>query len=104
MESQKGFNRISTRYRKTLKAKYGLTVDQYMDMLEDQDYSCAICGKDDWGVRKPFVDHDHKTGEVRGLLCSTCNSGLGMFKDSKWLLLQAYNYLGKHNSRSKQDD
>lgn len=60
-------------------------------MLEAQGGCCAIC-KAPKG-NKLCVDHDHRTGKVRGLLCSNCNAGLGMFKDSEDLLQSAKGYL-----------
>jgi hypothetical protein len=84
-----------------LKHKYGLSWSTYMNMYEKQDGRCAICKKEldpiQMGkIKSPTVvnvDHDHETGEVRGLLCGTCNSGLGHFKDSEKLMLNAINYL-----------
>lgn len=57
-----------------LKAKYGLTVDDWNDLLQKQNGGCAICGNTDSGKRRLSVDHNHTTGQVRGLLCQTCNS------------------------------
>lgn len=64
--------------------KYGLTIERYNEMLEEQDGGCAICqtkiaAKDRDHM---FVDHCHATGVVRGLLCRVCNMVLGMFKDN----------------------
>ena len=60
-----------------LKRTYGISLDDYNRMLEDQLYSCAICGNSKAGVRGKYntfcVDHDHSTGKVRGLLCYSCN-------------------------------
>jgi len=77
---------------KTKCKKYGLTPEQYAQMLEQQEGSCAICGEAPTGKRLA-IDHCHTTGEVRGLLCSTCNTGLGSFKDSTDLLHSAVKYL-----------
>lgn len=73
---------------------YGLTREEF-DLLHAQHNACAICGKYDWGGKhaKPHVDHDHITGKVRGLLCSPCNQGLGMFFDSPGVLRRAAAYL-----------
>jgi hypothetical protein len=62
---------------------YGLTPDDYAEMISQQDNRCAICGTMEWGGKsgEPHIDHDHITGEVRGLLCASCNYGLGCFKD-----------------------
>lgn len=75
-------------------AKYDLTVDEYQTIFELQSGKCAICKQASNKVL--VVDHDHETGKVRALLCGTCNSGLGMFKDSPELLDQAARYLWLH--------
>ena len=59
---------------------FGLTLQDYQQMLDAQNGVCAICGKKP-GKRKLSVDHDHKTGIIRGLLCFRCNFGLGWFQD-----------------------
>lgn len=75
----------------TLKHHYGITFEEFSIMLKAQGHRCAICKK---RFRKiPNVDHDHKTKIVRGLLCGTCNIGLGMFKDSSVFLESASGYL-----------
>jgi len=57
-----------------LKKKYGITLQQYNEMLKGQNYSCAICNQHESNFKKKLaVDHDHKTNEVRGLLCFYCN-------------------------------
>jgi len=69
--------------RAALKHKYGITVEQYDSMLESQGGVCASCGLGE--VRKETenlaVDHDHKTGQVRALLCQKCNTALGLLDD-----------------------
>lgn len=85
--------------RKSLKWKYGITLEEYDDMLEKQNGCCAICGTDKSGiagVRRHWnwsVDHCHSTGKVRGLLCTTCNRGLGMLGDTAESLQKALDYL-----------
>ncbi len=60
----------------------GLSMDDYSRMLTDQGHRCAICGTHaDELDRRLAIDHCHKTGRVRGLLCNLCNTALGMFKD-----------------------
>lgn len=69
-------------FRWRLKAKYGITVEDYEQMLEEQQGVCAICRCAPSGrFRRLSVDHDHKTGKVRGLLCDPCNRILGMVQD-----------------------
>lgn len=72
---------------------YKLTEQDYEDLKEAQSSACAVCQEplED----KAVVDHCHRTGKVRGLLCQQCNSGLGFFKDSILSLLRAIKYLIK---------
>lgn len=74
-----------------LKGKYGITPAQFEDMAIAQEYKCAIC--EQLPNNKLHVDHDHKTGKIRGLLCARCNLGIGSFEDNTGLLLKAVKYL-----------
>jgi hypothetical protein len=77
-----------------LKTKYGLTRDAYNDLLKGQDNKCAICGTHKKELpRSLSVDHNHKTEKIRGLLCTRCNQGLGLFLDDPELLRKAAEYL-----------
>ena len=77
-----------------LRRKFGITLDDYSSMLEKQNGVCAICGNSEpYNGYSLAVDHDHGTGKVRGLLCSSCNRAIGLFKDSPELLQKAINYL-----------
>jgi hypothetical protein len=77
-----------------LKSQYGITADDFGKMLENQNNLCACCGIDfDDTTQGPCIDHDHNTGKVRGLLCASCNWGLGHFEDSILKLESAINYL-----------
>jgi len=69
-----------------------LTLDDYAKLSDAQDGCCAICGQDDSLL---YVDHDHATQEVRGLLCFHCNTALGHFEDSTANLANAITYLQK---------
>lgn len=76
-----------------LKRKYGITEEQYNELLLEQAGKCAICLKKP-RTRALAVDHDHKTNEIRGLLCSRCNHGLlGNAHDSIEMLKRALDYL-----------
>lgn len=79
----------------SLKRKYGITIEEYNWILEKQENRCALCGTDVVGgnCQHFCVDHNHETGEVRGLLCLSCNTGLGNLKDSPKLLQRAIQYL-----------
>lgn len=72
-----------------------------MEMLCEQDNKCAICGIEfgiDNSKDRPHVDHDHKTGIVRGLLCMKCNAGLGLFGDNIDNLVSAVCYLEENKT------
>ena len=71
---------------------YGINNDQYLQLLEEQNYACKLCGGQPRRDRFD-IDHCHTTGKVRGLLCEHCNRGLGCFKDNPTLLMTAINYL-----------
>lgn len=78
--------------------RYGITLAIYWTIYARQRGCCAICQieypRDKRNRRLPLnVDHDHETGEVRGLLCGTCNSGLGMFQDKLERFDSAKRYL-----------
>lgn len=95
-----GFTKGRKRY---LRKMYNLSPDEYTKMIEAQDNLCGICGQperttDKFGkIKSLAVDHNHETGEVRGLLCNTCNICLGLMKDDKYLLESAINYLTKYS-------
>ncbi len=76
--------------------KYGITLKDYKSILEQQGNKCAICGETGPGGGRVnfYVDHDHVTNKVRGLLCHSCNVGLGHFRDSRDILSAAMQYLG----------
>lgn len=83
---------VALKLRKaSLKRKYGITLDEYNEMLSKQGGKCAICGEDK--SETLAVDHDHNTGEVRGLLCAHCNHVVGFARDSIDLLQKAIWYL-----------
>ena len=73
----------------TLKYKYGITVEERQALLNKQGGTCAICPS----TTKLSVDHCHDTGKVRGILCHTCNVGLGMFHNDVEKLRAAIAYL-----------
>lgn len=80
--------------------KYGVSLDQYNQMLQEQNGVCFICGKEETIIDKRVnrtvslaVDHNHSTGKVRGLLCVKCNSILGLANDNIELLQKSIDYL-----------
>jgi hypothetical protein len=76
-----------------LKRNFGITADDYDVMLKQQENVCAICKEVSVADRRLAVDHDHGTGEVRGLLCTRCNLVLGKVNDDPALLRRAAEYL-----------
>ncbi len=79
-----------------LKSNYGITIEEYTTLVAQQDNKCAICGNEQ-ANKALFVDHDHKSGKIRGLLCSNCNFALGLLKDSYILCLKMSEYLKGDN-------
>lgn len=79
----------------------GITPADYQEMVERQGGKCAICGRPETASRNGrrialAVDHDHETGQIRKLLCTTCNTGLGSFRENPALLAAAFDYLKGH--------
>ena len=77
-----------------LRHRYNIDLEEYNLILESQDGCCAICGMtpEEHG-KSLFVDHNHETGEVRGLLCNHCNLSLGYLKEDPRLFIRAVEYL-----------
>ena len=87
-------------WQKTIKifcAKYNVAITwkEYNALIDSQQGGCAICNEVDKD-RRLAIDHNHETGEIRGLLCRSCNQGIGQFRDNPAILLQAYNYISKY--------
>lgn len=78
----------------TRAAGYSLLIEEWLEFYEKQNGGCAICGRRN-SIKELHIDHDHHTLEVRGLLCRTCNLGLGQFDDDRNLLLRAEVYLSR---------
>jgi len=79
-----------------LKNKYGITKQYWDELFASQKGSCAICERHQSELKKTLcVDHCHKTGKVRGLLCHECNSSLGLLKDNPDNCIKAASYLNK---------
>lgn len=86
--------KMSQRMRAFALSRFGLTPAGYDAMLAAQGGGCAACGrKDECDGRALAVDHSHATGQVRGILCSDCNRGIGVFADSPARLRLAADYL-----------
>lgn len=82
---------------KHLKRTYGLTLEQRQAMLELQGGGCAICGGDDTSSKGWHVDHDHRSGVIRGILCSGCNTALGHMRDNSDLMIAGAEYLRRYD-------
>ena len=85
-----------------LKKKFGISIRQYEDMFLAQHGKCAICDQRETSKRNGnkmslCVDHNHKTGAIRALLCRGCNQGIGNFLENPELLKKAISYIEQHN-------
>lgn len=92
------FCKACTEYLGHIQRNYGLEREAYFRLGEQQAWCCAICATPDGGPsgskrRRLVVDHCHNSSEVRGLLCMTCNAGLGMFADNAEFLYSAADYI-----------
>lgn len=79
-----------------IKSKYNISWQEYLELYEQQQGCCAICGRHESELklkRNLDIDHNHKTNKVRGLLCNKCNMGLGCFQDNTEVVLNAAAYL-----------
>ena len=87
--------KIKTREKnKKLKYRYGITIDDYAEMLASQNGVCAICEYAPSSLEKVLaVDHCHTTMQIRGLLCQMCNRGIGCLKDDVKIVAKAIIYL-----------
>ena len=79
--------------------KYGIQPEIYYKLLYEQESRCAICRQEE-KKRNLSIDHSHKTGKVRGLLCSNCNRGIGFLKDNVQSLKNAIQYLAENKENS----
>ena len=77
-----------------LKARYGITVDEYDELEKAQGGVCKICQRPETQRKRLAVDHCHTTGAVRGLLCTTCNAAIGHLLDDPEIIRRAADYVG----------
>lgn len=93
----------AVRARKSLLKKYGITEEFYQKEREAQKHCCKICGKHESNQKhgKLYVDHCHETELYRGLLCNSCNTGLGSFRDNEELMLKAIEYVKENRIRHR---
>jgi len=91
---QKNREKINVRMRNwRMKKMYGITIEQFESLLAKQENKCAICGVLRSNNRRFSVDHDHKMGYVRGILCHLCNCMIGMSRDNVVILESGIQYL-----------
>ncbi len=77
--------------------KYGLTIEDYANLIKKQNYSCAICNTNINQLKEKLgVDHNHVTGKTRGLLCFPCNSAMGLLKENKNTLIKMLEYIKEY--------
>lgn len=93
---------INHNFKNNLK-KFGLTVEIYNNMLKAQNHVCAICEKPEMTkrnnkIKQLSVDHCHATGKVRGLLCTKCNTGIGLLREDPIIIQKAKDYLTETNN------
>ena len=105
-EHQRRFRNSQPDYNHTrnLQRRYGLSVDEYQTLLANQNFSCPICEVEISdtieykGKRLVAVDHNHETGDVRGILCSMCNLMLGHARENTSILYRAIVYLSERGA------
>lgn len=96
LETRREYNKRNPEIKLAQRLRsFGLTIENYKEMSRRQNGMCAICGAEvgDSRGNRLYVDHNHKTGKVRGLLCSDCNLGIGKFHDDIELMKNAIRYL-----------
>ena len=95
-------DQVRARRRYHLKKTYGISLEQYEQMFTEQKGVCAVCKLPEFRIKRGSyksldVDHNHDTGQVRGLLCSACNSSLGLLSEDPERILALFDYVVKHN-------
>lgn len=98
-DSQPDYN-----HARNLQRRYGLSVDEYQTLLANQNFACPICEVEisntiEYKGKRPVaVDHNHDTGDVRGILCSMCNLMLGHARENTSILYRAIVYLSERGA------
>jgi len=92
---------LNERRNDRLKRQYGITLDDYNEIFFSQEGKCIGCLRDQSEFKRAFaVDHDHKTGRIRGLLCEDCNTAIGKLLDSPEILRRLANYIDRNNKEN----
>lgn len=99
--------RAEANKRKSVLAAYGLTVDDYDSLLQQQGGACAICRRPERTTRngkllRMPVDHDHETGAVRGILCHSCNRAIGFLGEDVAIVQETVAYLLRHQEKQSE--
>jgi hypothetical protein len=81
------------KYDLQMESRFGISIAEYNSILESQKGKCAICGGHQVRKSRYDIDHNHKTGKIRGLLCSNCNRAIGLLRDNVDTILKAARYL-----------
>lgn len=100
-ESQRKYNHSERGWSARLKHAYGITLKKHKQIYLKQNGCCGICGKA-VAYNKIDTDHDHELGKIRGLLCRTCNMGLGYFEDNLKGVMRAVRYLQGARNNAKR--
>lgn len=106
--------KLNANRSKALHDRYGLTIDDLHGIIQTQGNRCMICertlapygmkpGREQGGGGETHIDHDHATGKFRGVLCRSCNQGLGKFRDDPSVLLRASLYVRSCGSMSTEE-
>lgn len=90
--------------KSTLKRKHNMTLAEFDDLLMGQGGVCAICKGKDWTKHGPAVDHDHRSGKIRGILCYRCNLAVGLMKDNPETIMSAFLYVSKDRGGCNQNE
>jgi hypothetical protein len=88
-------------YGDSIRRKFGITLNEYDRILKEQNGACAICKRVNPNGWRLAVDHDHKTGKIRGLLCTRCNTALGTIEDSPERVFSLLAYLEKYKIKPR---
>lgn len=98
-QERKAKTTFETRKDKRLKLRFNISLSDFQKMLEDQDSKCYICETLFITDRDAHVDHNHKTGRIRKLLCRPCNTSLGLLEENRQILSNCIKYLEEHDDK-----
>jgi ribosomal protein L34E len=102
-ENMKSKDRSEYNRKFSLNKSYGITIEEYNKMFTNQNGCCAICKVHITEINQKrkkhlSIDHNHRNGKIRGLLCDKCNRGIGLLQDDVQILLNAFNYLNNQQN------